>query len=58
MKIWWDLDQYGDWVRQKLKKYVEEEREVIDKLKSTDTDSLKPIDALVLLNELKDKLGE
>lgn len=28
MKIWWDWDQYGDFVKQKLKKYDEEEREV------------------------------
>ena len=34
------------------------ENHVIDKIKNTDVENLKPIDALLLLSELKEKLGE
>lgn len=41
-----------------IDKLPKEQKEVIDELKELDTDSLKPLDALIILNKLKEKLGE
>ena len=41
-----------------IDKRPKEEIEVIEKIKEVDTNNLKPLDALLLINELKEKLGE